>query len=179
MNIIATNEKEDQEDDEPTQQEVLKDMVSILTPAKIIVVAQSDEYGDNDNRLMEALTSGALVMMDITILTPTIGLVNTTNIIYDELTNLLDWLVRYYLQHASKRHAIARRGQNFESNLSHPGVPGIFFVRDVMPTPTIPATPMTAAKNPKYRTFCGHSKLGVMGLVLLFGEVACMFTASI
>jgi Glycosyl transferases group 1 len=111
-------EEENQEEDpgKPTRQQLLHGMVSTLTTAKIIVVAQSDEYEDHDNRLMEALASGALVMVD-SMLAPVAGLQNNTNIIFYDSLESLDRLIRYYLvEHPSTRHAIAKRGREYALN---------------------------------------------------------------
>jgi Glycosyl transferases group 1 len=111
-------EEENQEEDpgKPTRERLLHGMVSTLTTAKIIVVAQSDEYEDHDNRIMEALASGALVMVD-SMLAPVAGLQNNTNIIIYESLESLDRLIRYYLvEHPSTRHAIAKRGREYALN---------------------------------------------------------------
>jgi hypothetical protein len=111
--------KEEEEEDEPgtttptRQQQLLHDAVTTLTSAKIIVVAQSDEYEDHDDRLMEALASGALVLVD-RMVAPAVGLVNATNIVYYDSLSSLDRLIRYYLvDHPSERHAIAKRGRDY------------------------------------------------------------------
>jgi Glycosyl transferases group 1 len=109
-------EKEEEDPGKPTRQQLLHGMVSTLTTAKIIVVAQSDEYEDHDNRIMEALASGALVMVD-SMLAPVAGLQNNTNIVFYESLESLDRLIRYYLvEHPSTRHAIAKRGLEYALN---------------------------------------------------------------
>jgi hypothetical protein len=40
--------------------------------SKIVVVAQADEWEDHDDRLMEAMTSGAMVLFDSLIAPPTV-----------------------------------------------------------------------------------------------------------
>jgi hypothetical protein len=83
---------------------------SQLASSKIVIVTQSDEWEHSDNRLMEALASGAMVMAD-NMVAPPGGLTNRTNIIFFDSLESLDRLLRYYLIHDKEREVIARRGR--------------------------------------------------------------------
>jgi hypothetical protein len=86
--------------------------VSLLVSSKVVIVTQSDEWEHSDNRLMEALASGAMVLAD-QMVSPPQGLTNRTNIIFFDSLESLDRLLRYYLLHDKEREAIARRGREF------------------------------------------------------------------
>jgi spore maturation protein CgeB len=75
-------------------------------------VSQSDEYEDHDDRLFEALASGALVLAD-EMVAPPVGLKNKTNIIFFNGTDVLDSLIRFYLKHSELRQKIARHGMEY------------------------------------------------------------------
>lgn len=106
------NLNDDDKDKELIQEQLFQEMVTSLGLAKIIVVTQSDEYEDHDDRLMEALASGALVMAD-EMLAPPAGLQNTTNVIFFDSRKSLDRLLRYYVKHESERLTIAQQGRRF------------------------------------------------------------------
>jgi hypothetical protein len=89
---------------------IQSEYVRLLLMAKIVVVAQNDEWEDH-SLLMEALSSGALVMTDA-MLAPPWGLKNRSNVvIYDSPTSLEN-LVRYYLhpRNEKRRLSIAQKG---------------------------------------------------------------------
>ena len=83
--------------------------IALLASTKIVVVTQNDEWEDNDNRLMEALASGALVLAD-RMLAPPAGLKDRTNIVWFDTPDELDRLVQYYLREDEKRETVARHG---------------------------------------------------------------------
>ena len=86
--------------------------IALIASSKIVVVAQNDEWEDHDNRLMEAMGCGAMVLADA-MLAPPVGLKNKTNIVFFDSPESLDRLIRYYLSENEKREAIARRGVKF------------------------------------------------------------------
>jgi hypothetical protein len=90
--------------------DIQSEYVRLLLSAKIVVVGQNDEWEDHAV-LMEALSSGALVMTD-NMLAPPWGLKNHSNVVMYDSPNSLDELVRYYLhpQNEQRRLAIAQKG---------------------------------------------------------------------
>jgi len=86
--------------------------IALLASTKIVVVTQNDEWEDHDNRLMEALAGGAMVLAD-RMQAPPAGLKDKTNIVFFDSTADLDRLVQYYLRENEKREAIARHGVQF------------------------------------------------------------------
>ena len=84
--------------------------VEQVLSAKIIVVAQRDEYEDH-YRLMESLASGAMVMTDIMLGLPS-GFQDKKNIIVYESAKSLEELILYYLnpKNERKRRSIAKKG---------------------------------------------------------------------
>jgi hypothetical protein len=89
---------------------IQSEYVRLLLVAKIVVVAQNDEWEDH-TVLMEALSSGALVMTD-TMLAPPWGLKNRSNVVMYDSPSSFENLVRYYLhpQNEKRRLSIAQRG---------------------------------------------------------------------
>lgn len=86
----------------------LKKYARLLSYAKIVVLAQHDEWEDQ-YLLYEALASKALVFSDSMLVKPD-GLSNNTNIvIYDNLDHL-HTLLTYFLGHEKERSSIAKRG---------------------------------------------------------------------
>jgi Glycosyl transferases group 1 len=84
---------------------------TILATSRIVVVAQADEWEDHDNRLMEAMASGGMVLCD-TMLAPPPGLKHKTNIIFYDNLRQLDEYIRFFLDPANeeRRDQIAKRG---------------------------------------------------------------------
>ena len=89
---------------------IQKDYIDQLLSAKIVVVAQRDEWEDH-YRLMESLASGAMVMTDRMLAMPA-GLENKTSIVVYDSAQSLKKLIRYYLHpnNNKKRLAIAKNG---------------------------------------------------------------------
>jgi hypothetical protein len=89
---------------------IQSEYVRLLLSAKIVVVAQNDEWEDHAV-LMEALSSGALVMTDDMLNAPW-GLKNHSNVVMYDSPNSLERLVHYYLhpQNEQRRLAIAQKG---------------------------------------------------------------------
>jgi Glycosyl transferases group 1 len=85
-----------------------------LASSKIVVVAQADEWEDHDDRLMEALASGALVLCD-SMVAPVRGLIHKTNIVFFDNPKELDLFLIYYLdpKNEAKRKTIGRHGMEF------------------------------------------------------------------
>lgn len=94
------------------ERDVVKETALTLSAAKIVVVAQNDEWEYVDDRLIEAMASGAMVMSD-SMIAPLPELQNKTNIIFYDSLESLDRLISYYLKNEGKRLAIAHRGQDF------------------------------------------------------------------
>ena len=89
---------------------VEKEYVTAMLGAKIIVVAQRDEWEDH-YRLMESLASGAMVMTDTMLALPD-GLVNGESLVVYDSAESLEALVLHYLdpQNSELRQSIAKRG---------------------------------------------------------------------
>jgi hypothetical protein len=89
---------------------IQSEYVRLLLVSKIVVVAQKDEWEDH-TILMEALSSGALVMTDTMLAAPW-GLKNRSNVVMYDSPASLENLVRYYLhpQNEKRRLAIAQKG---------------------------------------------------------------------
>lgn len=89
---------------------IQSEYMRLLLVAKIVVVVQNDEWEDH-TVLMEALSSGALVMTD-TMLAPPWGLKNRSNVVMYDSPTSLENLVRYYLhpQNEKRRLSIAQKG---------------------------------------------------------------------
>jgi Glycosyl transferases group 1 len=85
-----------------------------LASSKIVVVTQADEWEDHDDRLMEALASGALVLCD-SMVAPVRGLIHKTNIVFFDNPKELDRYLIYYLdpKNEAKRKTIGRHGMEF------------------------------------------------------------------
>ena len=82
--------------------------VQALLQTKIVVVAQRDKWEDH-YRLMEGLSAGALVVMDVMLGLPS-GLIDGQHvIIYHDLDQLREQIL-YYLQHDEERIQIAKNG---------------------------------------------------------------------
>lgn len=113
--ISAEDEKGGSDEDKNDEPEASSSLhAALLASSKIVVVAQADEWEDHDDRLMEALASGAMVLCDAMIAPPA-GLVHNTNVVfYDDLTTL-DGHLRYYLNpsNAEQRELIARNGVEY------------------------------------------------------------------
>ena len=87
---------------------VLSEYSKIMLKSKIIVVAQRDGWSDH-YRLMEALSSGAMVIADETLILPR-GLRHAESlVIFDSFSDLREKLL-YYVQHDTERLKIAQRG---------------------------------------------------------------------
>lgn len=87
---------------------VSSEYVKIMLKSKIIVVAQRDGWSDH-YRLMEALSSGAMVIADETLILPR-GLRHAESlVIFDSFSDLREKLF-YYVQHDTERLKIAQRG---------------------------------------------------------------------
>ena len=85
-----------------------KEYLGQLLASKIVVIAQRDDYED-DYRLMEALVSGAMVVMDPMVTMPD-GLEDGVSVVvYRSLTDLVS-KVLHYLDSPKERHAIALKG---------------------------------------------------------------------
>ena len=117
--IISTADKEyDQSASGPASVNVNPEMavttlhIALLASSKIVVVTQNDEWEDHDNRFMEAMASGALVMMD-RMVAPPAGLKDRTNVVWFDTPQELDRLIRYYLNEPEKRQAVARHGMQW------------------------------------------------------------------
>jgi hypothetical protein len=110
VEIDIEGEKMEEEDD--FEEMDARTTVLQLARSKIVVVSQSDEYEDHDDRLFEALASGALVLADAMVAPPP-GLKNKTNIIFYNGTDMLDSLVRFYLKESEMRQKIARHGMQY------------------------------------------------------------------
>lgn len=84
--------------------------VEQVVSAKIIVVAQRDEYEDH-YRLMESLASGAMVMTDVMLGLPS-GFQDKKNIVVYDSAKSLEELILYYLnpKNERKRRSIAKKG---------------------------------------------------------------------
>ena len=83
----------------------------LMSTTKIIVTATPDGW-EGDYRLMEAMSSGALVLHNRMILPPT-GLVDGKHwIVYDNHTDMLD-KVYYYMKYQDKAKKIANRGRDY------------------------------------------------------------------
>ena len=90
----------------------------ISTNSKIIVTACPGGY-EGDYRLMEAMTSGALVMHNRMILPPK-GLVDGEHwIVYDNADDLNDKIL-YYNKHTDLAKKIARNGRQYVLNNHRP-----------------------------------------------------------
>lgn len=90
----------------------------ISTNSKIIVTACPSLY-EGDYRLMEAMTSGALVMHNKMVLPPR-GLIDGEHwVVYDNADDLHE-KVQYYNKHTNKAQQIARNGRNFVLNNHRP-----------------------------------------------------------
>lgn len=88
--------------------DVSEEYVKTMLQSKIIVVAQRDAWSDH-YRLMEALSSGALVIADETLVLPR-GLRDRESlVIFKSFSDLRDQLF-FYLTHENERKAIAKRG---------------------------------------------------------------------
>lgn len=103
---------EDEESDNDKKPAVTTLHIALLASAKIVVVTQNDEWEDHDNRLMEALASGAMVLAD-RMQAPPAGLKDKTNVVFFDSHEDLDRLIRYYLKENEKREAIARHGAEY------------------------------------------------------------------
>jgi hypothetical protein len=88
--------------------------VQALMTSKIVVVAQRDVWEDH-YRLMEALSSGTMVLSDDMLSLPR-GLENGTSIVLFRDVNQMEGLIRYYLIHNEERVAIAKRGWQVAMN---------------------------------------------------------------
>jgi hypothetical protein len=88
--------------------------VAILASSMIVVVTQADEWEDHDNRLMEALASGGMVLCDAMIAPPN-GLIHKTNVVFFDSAKKLELYLKYYLdpRNDDKRREIARHGVEF------------------------------------------------------------------
>lgn len=106
----SEDEKSD-DDDEDYVRSLLSIQFSLLVSSKIVVVTQADEWEDHDNRLMEALASGGMVMCD-SMVAPPKGLKHKSNIVFYDGPTELDENVRYYLNpaNAKKREKIGQNG---------------------------------------------------------------------
>jgi hypothetical protein len=85
--------------------------VQQLLRSKIVVVAQRDEWEDQYG-LLEAMACGAMVMTDVMLSLPSMGLVNGKHVVLYDSDKSLRELILYYLhpKHEQKRLAIAKRG---------------------------------------------------------------------
>lgn len=82
--------------------------IDIMLQSKIVVVAQRDAWSDH-YRLMEALSSGAMVMADETLVLPR-GLRHAESlIIFESFADFREKLL-YYLRHDDVRSSVAKRG---------------------------------------------------------------------
>jgi hypothetical protein len=88
--------------------------VQALMTSKIVVVAQRDVWEDH-YRLMEALSSGTMVLSDDMLSLPR-GLENGTSIVLFRDVNQMEGLIRYYLIHNEERVAVAKRGWQVAMN---------------------------------------------------------------
>lgn len=92
--------------------------VDIMANSKIIVTACPSQY-EGDYRLMEAMTSGALVMHNRMLLPPA-GLVDGKHwVVYDSPDDLRD-KIKYYTKHTNKSNRIALTGRKFVLNNHRP-----------------------------------------------------------
>lgn len=107
---VTSEDTSDEEEDVEVSLTTLH--IALLASSKIVVVAQNDEWEDHDNRLMEALASGAMVLADV-MQAPPAGLKNKTNIVFYDGAASLHRLIRYYLSNNEKREKIARHGVQF------------------------------------------------------------------
>ena len=82
--------------------------VKTLLDAKIVVVAQRDQWEDHF-RLFEALSSGAMVLMDEMLSLPH-TLEDGESVVFFRSLDDLQEKAMYYLEHTEERLAIARKG---------------------------------------------------------------------
>ncbi len=85
-----------------------------LAESKIVVVSQKDNLEDQ-NSLMEALVSGAMVMTDPMLTLPNELQDNVSIVVYHSLDELVT-KVQYYLEHEDERVAIAKTGYDVAMN---------------------------------------------------------------
>ncbi|GAX16463.1 hypothetical protein FisN_19Lh041 [Fistulifera solaris] len=85
-----------------------------LAESKIVVIAQKDNLEDQ-NSLMDALVSGAMVMTDPMLTLPNELQNNVSLVIYHSLDELVT-KVQYYLDHEDERIAIAKAGYHVAMN---------------------------------------------------------------
>jgi Glycosyl transferases group 1 len=111
VGIQDTDERNTGTDDEAVETDT-SFHVALLASSKIVIVTQNDEWEDNDNKLMEALASGAMVMTD-SMVVPPLGLKHKTNIVFFDSPDALRSLIRYYLKETEKRQTIARHGRQY------------------------------------------------------------------
>jgi Glycosyl transferases group 1 len=111
---VESNGHAEQEEADEEGETDLAMHYTILASSKIVVVAQADEWEYHDNRLMEAMASGGMVLCD-TMLSPPPGLKHETNIVFYNNLRQLDEYIRFYLDPANeeKRDQIAKRGVEF------------------------------------------------------------------
>jgi hypothetical protein len=88
---------------------VMLEYIQMLLSSKIVVVTNRDQWEDH-YRLMEALSSGALVMTDQWVQLP-LGLKDGTSIIEFTSAQDLEYLIMYYLRRKKKRLKIAAEGR--------------------------------------------------------------------
>ncbi|GAX19467.1 hypothetical protein FisN_19Hh041 [Fistulifera solaris] len=90
------------------------DYLRKLAESKIVVVSQKDNLEDQ-NSLMEALVSGAMVMTDPMLTLPNELEHNVSVVVYHSLDDLVT-KVQYYLEHEDERVAIAKTGYDIAMN---------------------------------------------------------------
>jgi hypothetical protein len=88
--------------------QVHQEYAETLLSSKIVVVTQRDNWEDH-YRLMEALSSGAMVLSDYMLSLPQ-GFVHGINIVLFRDVDEMERCIRYYLIHDSERLRIAKHG---------------------------------------------------------------------
>jgi hypothetical protein len=87
---------------------VSSDYLNLMLKSKIIVVAQRDGWSDH-YRTMEALSSGAMILADDTVVLPRGLRHGESLVIFSSFSDLREKLL-YYLEHDADRIRIAKRG---------------------------------------------------------------------
>lgn len=87
---------------------VSSDYVDVMLKSKIIIVAQRDGWSDH-YRTMEALSSGAMILADDTVILPRGLRHGESLVIFSSFSDLREKLL-FYLEHDAERIRIAKRG---------------------------------------------------------------------
>eukprot|EP00980_Cylindrotheca_fusiformis_P019102 scaffold6446_cov77-Cylindrotheca_fusiformis.AAC.1 len=90
------------------RQRVSQDYVMTMLQSKIIVVTQRDQWEDHF-RLFEALSAGAMILMDEMLSLPH-SLKDGESVVFFRSITELQEKAMYYLEHTKEREAIARKG---------------------------------------------------------------------